>query len=382
MLEIENSKGEEMAGNYLWDGSGQPDSEVQRLEKMLESFRYSSKTPALAIPAIEKPEGIFARLMKRFWLPGFAAATTVTLLWTGSVIIRRGLPHPDGDVSAWNVARIEGAPQIGARLVTAEHGNTKLRVGQTLETNATSRASISDENLGEVKVDPNSRVRLLQSDDKRKRIRLDVGTIHAMIWAPPGQFVVDTPSAVAVDLGCAYTLQVSPDGSGTIRTTLGWVGFHLNERDSFIPAGAICATRPHVGPGTPYFEDAPEALRGALVELDFAAATEETRRMALKVVLSQARPRDGLTLWHLLFRTQGTDRGLVYERFAALVPPPPGVNRDGVLQLQGAMLDKWWNVLNLGDISIWRYWEHSSAPGDAAAGQFGQQKQILLKKAR
>jgi hypothetical protein len=382
MLEGKNSKGEEMAGNYLWDGSGEPDSEVQRLEKMLESFRYSSKTPGLAIPAIEKPESIVARLMNRFWLPCFAAAAMVTLMLTGSVIIRRGLPHSDDDVPGWSVARIEGTPQIGARLVTAEHGNTKLRVGQTLETNATSRASISDEDLGEVKVDPNSRVQLLQSDDKRKRIRLDVGTIHAMIWAPPGQFVVDTPSAVAVDLGCAYTLQVSQDGSGTIRTTLGWVGFQLNGRDSFIPAGAICATRPRVGPGTPYFEDASEAFQGALGELDFGAATQDARRVALKVVLSQARPRDGLTLWHLLFRTQGTDRELVYDRFAALVPPPSGVSRDGVLQLQGAMLDKWWNALNLGDISIWRYWEHSSAPSDAASGQFMQQKQILLKKTR
>src|ERR1700732_964071 len=104
MLEGKDSKGEEMAGNYLWDGSGEPDSEVQRLEKMLESFRYSSKTPALAIPAIEKPESIFARLMNRSWLPCFAAATTVTLILTGSVIIRRGLSHSDGDVPGWNVA--------------------------------------------------------------------------------------------------------------------------------------------------------------------------------------------------------------------------------------------------------------------------------------
>jgi len=36
-------------------------------------------------------------------------------------------------------------------------------------------------------------------------------------------FVVDTPSASAVDLGCAYTLHVNDDGSGTLRTTLvGW----------------------------------------------------------------------------------------------------------------------------------------------------------------
>ena len=69
-----------------------------------------------------------------------------------------------------------------------------------------------------------------------KRVALDHGTIHAFIWAPPGQFVVDTPSARAVDLGCSYTLQVDASGAGLVRTALGWVGFQLNGRESFIPA--------------------------------------------------------------------------------------------------------------------------------------------------
>jgi hypothetical protein len=381
MLEEKNAKEEELAGDYLWDASGPGDPEVQCLEKMLVNFRHTDTVPVFPVSTVEKKENPFAGLLSRIWLPCFAAAAMVALVLTASVIIRRGA-YPTVNTPGWNVERIEGTPQIGNQFITAENGNARLRVGQTLETNASSRANISDEDLGEVKVDPNSRVRLLQDDNNRKRIQLDVGTIHAMIWAPPGQFVVDTPSAVAVDLGCAYTLQVSPDGSGTIRTTLGWVGFHLNGRDSFIPAGAMCPTRPHVGPGTPYFEDASEALQNALAELDFGAVSPEMRTTALKVVLSEARPRDALTLWHLLFRTEGRDRKLVYARFASLVPPPPGVGRDGVLQLQSAMLDAWWNALNLGDISIWRYWEQSSSPNSTVPGNFAVKKQILLQQAR
>ncbi len=380
MLEERNAKAQETAGDYLWDGSGQPDPQIQHLEKMLVNFRHSGATPGFAIPAVEKtPASTFTN---RFWLPCFATATIVVLMLTASVILRRGPLYLDaGESSGWNVARIEGTPQIGQKFITDEQGNTKLRVGQTLETNAFSSANISDRDLGEVRVDPNSRVRLLQADGDRNRIQLDIGTIHAMIWAPPGQFVVDTPSAVAIDLGCAYTLKVSPDGSGTIRTTLGWVGFHLNGRDSFIPAGAMCPTYPHVGPGTPYFEDAPKAFRNALTQLDFSATTEEARASALKMVLSMARPRDGLTLWHLLSRTNGRNRELVYDRFAALVPPPPSVTRDGVLQLQNAMLDAWWNALGLGDISVWRFWEQSSSPTPASSTQFIK-KQMPLKQAR
>jgi hypothetical protein len=378
MFEDKNGNPEEPLSDYLWDASGEPDPEIQHLEKTLLSFRHSGATPALPFPALEPTQR--QHFTNRFWLPCFATATIVALVLTANVIIRRGPLYSGSNTQGWNVASIEGTPQIGRDFITVDSTNAKLKVGQTLETNATSRASISDEDLGEVKVDPNSRVRLLQSDNNRKRIQLNLGTIHAMIWAPPGQFVVDTPSAVAVDLGCAYTLQVSPDGSGTIRTTLGWVGFHLNGRDSFIPAGAMCPTRPRVGPGTPYSEDAPEAFRNALTQLDFTATTEEARASALKTILSLARPRDGLTLWHLLSRTDGRNRQQVYDRFAALIPPPPNVTRDGALHLQSDMLDAWWNALNLGNISIWRFWEQSSSPNAANSNQLLQKKQFLLNQ--
>ena len=98
----------------------------------------------------------------------------------------------------------------------------------------------------------------------------DRGTIHAYIWALPGEFTVDTPSAIAVDLGCSYTLEVDDSGAGLLRTKLGWVGFKLDGHEAFIPAGAVCATRPKVGPGTPYFDDASASFRESLSKFDFA----------------------------------------------------------------------------------------------------------------
>ena len=61
----------------------------------------------------------------------------------------------------------------------------------------------------------------------------------------------------------------------------------------------------------------------------------------MNVVLSAARKRDGLSLWHLLSSTEGPARERVYERLAALVPPPAGVTREGVLALEERMLDRW-----------------------------------------
>src|SRR5262249_13764993 len=151
------------------------------------------------------------------------------------------------------------------------------------ETRANSTATISVAEIGRLDVEPLTRLRLLQSGTGRKHVALDRGTIRATIWAAPGQFVVDTPSAVAVDLGCIYTLHVDDDGSGTLHTTLGWVGFHHDGRESFIPAGAACSTHPKSGPGTPYYEDASPAFRSALAQFDSSAKNIPGDRSALQI---------------------------------------------------------------------------------------------------
>ena len=378
-----NEPEKEMAVNddYLWDRSGTPDPEIERLESLLAEFRPSERPRTLPLDvslSAPKPRGL---LLQFPWLPQLAAAAVLLLAAVISFFLpsMRVAAPPSGP--SWDVANLEGAPQIGSWSIAPNQSAAKLYVGQTLTTNSSSRAALSEDHLGQIQVDPNSRVRLLQSGPNHKRLELDVGTIHATIWAAPGEFVVDTPSAIAVDLGCAYTLHVAPDGSGTIRTTLGWVGFHLNGRDSFIPAGAMCSTRPKVGPGTPYFEDASESFREALHTFDQSESRSEAASRALRTILSQARVKDGLTLWHLLSRSEpGYERAEVYARFAALVPPPEGVTRKGIVDLDPHMLDLYWNALDLGDISIWRYWEQSSSPRPTDAPEPIQEKMLLLKK--
>jgi len=276
---------------------------------------------------------------------------------------------PDASNSSWGVTSIRGAPLVGRSSLSSNSSEIRLKIGQSLVTDADSRAFIRSAGVGEVYVDAGSRVRLLEAGGNRNRIYLDLGTIHAAIWAPPGEFQVDTPSASAVDLGCAYTLHVEPDGSGSLRTTLGWVGFHRDGRDSFIPAGAVCSTHPVRGPGTPYFEDASQAFRDALHSLDFSENSTESRKASLLVVLAQSRARDAFTLWHLLSRVGQDERPLVYERLASLVPPPARVTRAGALSLDPVMLDAWWNAFDLGDISVWRYWEQQQAPNFKQTGR-------------
>jgi hypothetical protein len=344
--------------SYLWDGSGPPDPEIQHLERALGRFQLNRPVPSFT--GIEVPArrwSWWSEIAASAWTPRFAAALLVVFAIGSALWLARSPRTPAIAHDGWDV-QVTPASQDSETSGPAGK-NTRLELGESLETDAVSKATIAVAEIGRLEVEPMTRLRLLQSGAGRKRIALDRGTIHATIWAPPGQFVVDTPSAVAIDLGCMYTLHIDDAGGGILRTTLGWVGFHSNGHDSFIPAGAACPTHVQSGPGAPYFEDASDAFRAALALLDAVEPNTSMRKSTLDTVLHEARARDAFTLWHLLPRVNSAERAAVYNRLAALVPPPPGVTREGILRLDAAMLDSWWNAFDLGDISLWRHWEQS-----------------------
>ena len=345
-----------MKDDYLWDRSGEPDPEVQRLESLLGTFRHDSPAPVFPEIVPARQWTFFPRRLRLF--PVLATAGAVLAVAVATFVVYGRKPVPT-TVAGWDVSRMGGMPRIGSKTITGKEGTSRLGVGQVLETDNQSRARLQADEVGQIEMEPSTRLRLLTMSAGLKRIALDRGTIHTYIWAPAGQFVVDTPSAMTVDLGCAYTLQVDDSGAGLVRTSLGWVGFKLNGHEAFIPAGAACATRPKVGPGTPYFEDASTEFRAALARFDFEDSSSQQRADDLAIVLGNARHHDALTLWHLLARVEEEQRALVYDRLRELAPPPGSVTREGILRLDQPMLDLWWNALGFDDISVWRHWERS-----------------------
>jgi len=281
-----------------------------------------------------------SRVTDRGWSWQLKVAAAGVLLLVSSLgawwLYNRGRSDLTGK-PYWQVTTLDGKPTIGKEGIAS---NGKLAVGEWLETDGNSKAQIAVGSIGNVDIDENTRVRLLETQPTEHRLELARGKMSARIWAPPRLFFVDTPSAVAADLGCAYTLEVDDQGASKLRVTSGWVALELKDRESIVPAEASCDTQPGIGPGTPYFEDSSAKFRDSLKKVDFdpdAAA----RSAALTSMLEDARPKDTLTLWHLLTRVDGNDRARVYDKMAALDPPPAGVTREGVLQLDEKMLASW-----------------------------------------
>lgn len=291
-----------MNEDYLWDRCGEPDPEVAHLEKVLGALAH------------RKPR----RARAPFWI----AAAAVLLAGIATAVFLHEPP------TSWRIAR-------------AGEKSKPLHTGETVETAADRPATIQSEFIGKIDLEPNSRLRVLPASGEAQRLSLERGVIHALIWAPPTKFVVDTPAAKAVDLGCAYTLQVGSDGSGLLNVEIGWVAFQWRDLESFIPAGAACRTRIGHGPDTPYFRDAAPDFQRALSDFDRHGSPESLRQ-----TLRLARARDGLTLWHLLQRTHADQHAEVLARFQELVPMPPDPT-----------LDQAWNALHLGETSWWREWK-------------------------
>jgi hypothetical protein len=274
-----------------------------------------------------------------------AAAVLLLVAGAGALWIYNrqavGPIQPDTPNASWLVRRLDGTPRIGSETISQ---NGRLAIGEWLETDGSSRAQIAVGSIGNVDIDENTRVRLLATQPTEHRLELARGKMSARIWAPPRLFFVETPSAVAADLGCAYTLEVDENGGSVLHVTSGWVALQLKDRESIVPAGASCETQPGIGPGTPYFVDSTQAFRDALKKVDFNE-DGNSQSAALTLMLDQARQRDTLTLWHLLPRVNGEDRARVFDKLAAFAPPPAGVTREGVLRLDQTMLETWRQTL-------------------------------------
>jgi hypothetical protein len=184
---------------------------------------------------------------------------------------------------------------------------------------------------------------LLGTDADNHRLELARGTLHALIWAPPRLFFVETPSSTAVDLGCAYSLTVDDAGAGTLHVTAGYVALEHQGRESLVPAGWLCRTHPGTGPGTPFSESASPDLRSALEQFDFGPRQPEF----LAGILTLSTRTDAITLWHLLTRVTSTQREAVFEKLATFIPPPSGVTREGILRSDKTMLTRWAEALGL-----------------------------------
>lgn len=324
-----------MADDYLWDPTATPDPEIQRLESLLR--------PAAHVPVPLRDAGAMRGGRTRFtrW-PAIAAAVLVVA--GGVQVARRAAITP------WAVKAERGAPVV--RSATGAPTGRRLERDGVIETDARSSAVLTVGRIGRATLGPGSRLRLLGDDPSRHLLSLERGTMHASIDAPPRYFLVQTASALAVDLGCVYTLETDEQGNGRLTVEQGEVELQQGDVKVAVLAGNTAALRRGSGPGLPLPAKASDALRRAVAAYDAAPTSA-----ALDGVLASTDSSSTITLWHLLQRASPAERERVFVRLGSIAPPPASVTRERVLRGESGALQRWRTDLQPGWITeppLWR----------------------------
>ena len=140
----------EQAPESLWD----------ELEAAMSKEEFSHRRGAKSAEAPQR-KPVFG------WSPlkiGLELTAVVALIGLGFVFLNRYFqPLPPDNRPSWEVTRLDGRPAIGKRKID-EKG--QLPLGEWLTTDDASRAQISIGQIGEVKVEPNSRIQLVEAQEE------------------------------------------------------------------------------------------------------------------------------------------------------------------------------------------------------------------------
>lgn len=310
--------------DYLFDKSGD-DLEVSELEGLLGIYAHQAP---LRPPPPRKPRrrAIVAAAF------AFAALAMLSLvLWQRKGNDGHERVGCEAGAKGFAFSVLGGPARCGGEPMA----EGSLPVGTWFETGGGSVADVRIRDLGALTVFGGSRLRLVGSSPSEHRFELERGRVSARVLAPPRLFVIDTPVAAAVDLGCAYDLEVDAAGRTHLRVTSGAVSLEGRGRKAYVPRGSEVVAAPGRGPGTPTRSDASEELKRAVTRFD-----EGDPRVGPSLVAA-AGPLDTVTLWNLLERTDGEGREAVFRKLDELSTRPPGVTEEDVLSGRPEALEDW-----------------------------------------
>ena len=190
--------------DYLWDRSGTADAEMLALEEKLSWYRF-------------EPGPVSVR--SGFWREHGAAIAAAVLLCAVASSLVPGIVHPR--LSNWTVA---GGGQAGSRVY----------IGRRIDVRSAPVALESDE-IGRVELQPGANARVVESAPGRERFDLRQGRMHAFIWAPAGQFVVDTPALEPSTWVASTTSPSMRPETGSCRSRPGGWRFRSGTRSHSFP---------------------------------------------------------------------------------------------------------------------------------------------------
>ncbi|MBS0195159.1 MAG: hypothetical protein JSR77_00215 [Planctomycetes bacterium] len=309
--------------DYLWDTAAPVAPQVAAMEQPLAAL--AAPSTALFVPP--------AKPARRAWWLALAASL---LLAAALFILTRSStpPIPGG----WTISSHTGP--ITTSPVKSQPGSLLIAM------DAGAKAELTGPQARRISAGDSARFVLAASGDE---ISLEHGSIFLQTGSQDGALSLAFAGARAT-LSPHAAAQLATNERGatlTLKTGNAIIMFGKGQRVR-VPAEARCELAPDGSAATPRYYDAPGILAKSLAVIDSAYAGEKSdprdTTVALESVLKAARPRDAMTLWHVLQRVPRESRGPIVDRMQELAPAAAKSSpRDALINLDPAALDAWWN---------------------------------------
>ena len=314
----------------LFDGGGN-DAELAALEQTLGTLAHTAP--------LREPPPRPTRTRIRAWIWPVAAVVAVAAL---VVLLLQGKDDPDPGCAGgtgFSFSLTAGSATCGGTAVAS--GGT-LPMGAWLETQRGGAATVKVADIGELTVFGDSKVRLVTTGATQHHMELARGHVAARVTAPPRLFVVDTPAATAVDLGCAYDLTVDAAGKTHLRVTKGAVSLEDKRGIAYVPATFEIDVVPGKL-GTPVSITATLEVQQAVQRYDGGDPG------ALADLIRLADSPERVTLWNVIGHTHDA---AAIAKLELLAPLPDPALHARVLAGDADAMDIWLDVfVERGDLA-------------------------------
>ncbi len=316
--------------SYLWDCAGTPDPQVVALEESLRSMRYRGEV------ASEDRWRIHNSRSTRRLSTLVAAAAAIVLV---GVVVLFTLPRPALQIHAWTLHNHSGDLAIDA----PQFHDDLQAVAQRVTTPPGASAMLVATSGARFHLDDASRVRLVESPSET-RFHLDFGKVYAETWNGPPCHLA-TPAGLAnVSGDTAGVFEWRAEGLGLIELKVGHVEFKGPSGSVRLLSGMTCELTT-AGASIPIAVSTDPLYRKQLAMVANAANAKidtQTRFAQLDDLLSRSRAEDAPTLWNLCWRVGASERRMIAERLAMLLPVKGTIETDRNGKLDPAAMERVW----------------------------------------
>ena len=330
------------------------EEELEKIQGKIEKNRPTKKLVPQIFPASSKISSEADHIKNSLMLKAneiennklFVIAGIISVVALGVILAFIVFDHSPS--AFWSVEKVSGYPMIESH-VLIDQGI--LKIGEKLFTDSESRARLKVGLVGEIEIEPKSEIQIIETKTSEYRLILSKGQIAARTWVAPKLFSVKTSSSVVTDLGSKYDLSVDEQASTLIQVKSGWVLMEYKNRRILLCAETTCISDSSKGLGVPVSNEASSTFKESLYKLDF----ENSSKNELAILLSEAKKKDLITLFHLLKHLDNESRGMIYDRISLLFKMPQRITREGIVHGDKDMMGRLWTELGLGSISIYHY---------------------------